>query len=74
MSSNEINMISNNVNDIQWPEKRSRMIQYLKNKLLPHRILFPQESHSNKSNEASWREEFNAILSFHAFSIPRTIR
>ena len=35
MNSNEINMISNNVNGIQSTKKRSKVIQYFKNKLLP---------------------------------------
>ena len=57
-------MISNNVNGIQSTKKRLKMIQYLKNKLLPQGILFLQETHSAKSNEASWRDEFNAFLFF----------
>ena len=38
--------------------------QYFKNKLLPQRILFLQETHSTESNEASWRDEFNATFFF----------
>ena len=64
MNSNQINMISNNVNGIQSTKKRIKMIQYFKNKLLPQGILFLQETHSTESNEASWREEFNASLFF----------
>ena len=64
MNSNQINMISNNVNGIQSTKKRIKMIQYIKNKLLPHGILFLQETHSTESNEASWRDKFNASLFF----------
>ena len=64
MNSNKINMIPNNVNGIQSTKKRLKMIQYFKNKLLPQGILFLQETHSTKSNEASWRDEFNACLFF----------
>ena len=64
MNSNQINMISNNVNSIQSTKKRTKMIQYFKNKLLPQGILFLQETHSTESNEASWRDEFNASLFF----------
>ena len=62
MNSNHINMISNNVNGIQSTKKRLKMIQHFKNKLLPQEILFLQETHSTKSNEASWRDEFKATL------------
>ena len=51
MNSNQINMISNNVNGIQSTKKRT--VQYFKNKLLPQEILFLQETHSTESNEAS---------------------
>ena len=51
MNSNQINMISNNVNGIQSTKKRTKMIQYFKNKLLPQGILFLQETHSTESNE-----------------------
>ena len=64
MNSNQINMISNNVNGIQSTKKRTKMIQSFKNKLLPQGILFLQETHSTESNEASWRDEFNASLFF----------
>ena len=64
MNSNQINMISNNVNGIQSTKKRTKMIQYFKNKLLPQGVLFLQETHSTESNEASWRDEFNASLFF----------
>ena len=40
------------------------MIQCFKNKLLPQGILFLQETHSTKSNEVSWRDEFNTTLFF----------
>ena len=54
MNNNQINMISNNVNDIQSTKKRLKMTtKYFKNKLLPQGILFLQETHSTKSNEAS---------------------
>ena len=66
MNSNQTNMISNNVNGIQSTKKRTKMIQYFKNKLLPQGILFLQETYSTESNEASWRDEFNASL----FSLP----
>ena len=62
MNSNQINMISNNVNGIQSTKKRLKMIQY--SKLLPQGILFLQETYSAESNEASWRDEFNASLFF----------
>ena len=62
MNSNQINMISNNDNGIQSTKKRLKMIQYFKNKLLPRGILFLQETHSTESNEAGWRDEFNASL------------
>ena len=39
-------------------------MQYFKDKLLPQGILFLQETHSTESNEASWRDEFNATLFF----------
>ena len=64
MNSNQINMISNNVNGIQSTKNRIKMIQYFKNKLLLQGILFLQETHSTESNEASWRDEFNASLFF----------
>ena len=64
MNSNQINMISNDINGIQSTNKRLKMIQCSKNKLLPQGILFLQGSHSTESNEASWRDEFNASLSF----------
>ena len=64
MNSNQISMISNNVNGIQSTKKRLKMIQYFKNKLLPQGILFLQETHSSESNEASWRDELNATLFF----------
>ena len=54
MNSDQISMISNNVNGIQSTKKRLKMIQYFKNKLLPQGILFLQETHSTESNEASW--------------------
>ena len=63
MNSNQINMISNNVNGIQSTKKRLKMIQYFKNKLLPQGIFFLQEIHSTESNEASWRDEFKVGLS-----------
>ena len=62
MNSNQINMISNNVNGIQSTKKRAKMIQYFKNKLLPQGILFLQETHSTESNEASW--EMNLMHPF----------
>ena len=40
------------------------MIQYLKNKLLPQGVLFLQETHFTESNEASWRDDFDATLFF----------
>ena len=64
MNSNQINMISNNVNGIQSTKKRLKMIQYFKNKLLPQGILFLQETHSSESNDASWSDEFNATIFF----------
>ena len=64
MNSNQINMISNNVNGIQSTKKRLKMIQYFKNKLLPQGILFLQETLCSESNEASWRDESNAFLFF----------
>ena len=66
-------MISNNVNGIHSTKKRFKMIQYFKNKVLPLRqgILFLQETHSTESDEASWRDEFNATLFIsHRFLIP----
>ena len=62
MNSNQINIISNNVNGIQSTRKSLKIIQYFKNKLLPKRIFFLQETCSFKSNEVSWRDEFNATL------------
>ena len=38
MNSNQISMISNNVNDIQSTKNRLKMIQYFKNKLLTQGI------------------------------------
>ena len=40
MNSNETNTISNNFNGTQSTEKGLKLIQYFKNKLLSHRILF----------------------------------
>ena len=56
------NMISNN--GIQSTKKILKMIQYFKNKSLPPRILFLQETHSTESKEAIWRDEFDATLFF----------
>ena len=53
MNSNEINVISNNVNGIQSTKERLKMTTYFKNKLLRQRILFFQETHSTESKEAS---------------------
>ena len=53
-----------NVNGIQSTKKRLKMIRYFKNKLLPLEILFLQETHSLESNEARWRDEFNATFFF----------
>ena len=64
MNSNQIDVIPNKVNGIQSTKKRLKMIQHFKNKLLPQGILFLQETHSNESNEASWRDEFNVTLFF----------
>ena len=64
MNSNQISTILNNVNGVQSAKKRLKKIQYFKNKLLPQGILFLQETHSTESNEASWRDEFNATLFF----------
>ena len=66
MNSNQINMISNNINGIHSTKKRFKMIQYFKNKVLPLRqgILFLQETHSTESDEASCRDEFNGTLFF----------
>ena len=61
-------MISNNVNGIQSTEKRLKMTQHFRNNLLPQGILFFQETHSTETNEASWREEFNGVLSSHRLS------
>ena len=61
MNSNQINMISNNVNGIQSTRKSLKIIQYFKNKLLPQRVFSLQETYSN---EVSWRDEFNATLFF----------
>ena len=54
----------NGFNGIQSTKKRLKMIQYFKNKFLPQGILFLQKTHSTESNEASWRDEFNAFLFF----------
>ena len=62
MNSNQINMISNNVNRIQSTQKILKMMQYIKNKLLSPVILFHQETHSTESNEASWRDEFKVTF------------
>ena len=64
MNSNQISMISNNFSGIKSTKKRLKMIQYFKNRLLPQGILVFQETHSTKSNETSWRDEFNATLFF----------
>ena len=64
MSSNQISTILSNVNEIQSTKKRLKMIQYFKNKLLSQGILFLQETHSTDSNEASWRDEYNATFFF----------
>ena len=64
MNSDQISMISNNLNGIQSTKKRLKIIQYFKNKLIPQGILFLQETHSIESNEASWRDEFNATFFF----------
>ena len=63
MNSNQINMISNNVNGIQSSKQKLKMIQYLK-KVIPQGILFFQKTHSTESNEVSWTDEFNTILFF----------
>ena len=69
MNSNETNTISNNFNGIQSTEKGLKLIQYFKNKLLSHRILFLWEINSTESTEASWQKEFNATLFLsHALS------
>ena len=57
-------MISNNFSGIKSTKKRLKMIQYFKNRLLPQGILVFQETDSTESNEASWRDEFNATLFF----------
>ena len=62
MNSNQISTILNNVNGVQSAKKRLKKIQYFKNKLLPQGILFLQETRSTESNEASWRNKFNATL------------
>ena len=67
MTSTQINMISNN--GIKSTNKILKMMQYFKNKLVPRRILFIQETHATESNGASWRNEFNATLfSYHGLS------
>ena len=64
MNSKQIDMISNHVNGIQSAKKRLIMMQYFKNKLLPQRVLLLQETHPTESNEAGWKNEFNATLFF----------
>ena len=63
MNSNQINVISNEVNGIQSTKKRFKMIQYFKNKLSLG-ILFLQETQSTECNEGSWRDEFNTQTFF----------
>ena len=57
-------MISHKVDGIQSTKKRLKTMQYFKNKLLAHGILFNQDTQSTESKEASWRDEFNATLFF----------
>ena len=63
MNNNQINMISNNVNDIQSSNKKLKTMRYFKNKLLHEGILFFEETQSTESNVASSRDEFNATFS-----------
>ena len=64
MSSNEINVISNNINGIQSTLKKLKVIECLKSKLLPWGILFLQDTCSTESNYESCTKDFNAALFF----------
>ena len=64
MSSNEINVISNNINGVQSTLKKLKVIECLKSKLLPWGILFLQDICSTESNYESCTKDFNATLFF----------
>ena len=44
MKNSKVCFITNNVKDLHSSKKRSKLIEYLKNKLEPNRVLFLQET------------------------------
>ena len=67
---NKLSFITNNVERMQSPKERIKLIQYLKSKIGPCGLLFLQENHSNSKVEQKWKEDFHGKIFFsHGKSI-----
>ena len=58
------NFLTNNVKGLQSSKKRIKMFEYFKSKMVPHGILFLQETHSSIDNEKQWNDEFKGQIYF----------
>ena len=60
-----LNFLSNNVNGLNPPKKRSKMFEYFMEKIANNGISFLQETHSSHDTVINWRDDFKGELFFH---------
>ena len=59
-----LSFITNNVKGIQSSKKKLKLIKYFKEKVVPTRVLFLQETHSSSKAEQKWKEDFKGHVFF----------
>ena len=59
-----LSFITNNVKGIQSSKKKLKLIKYFKEKVVPTRVLFLQETHSSSKVEQKWKEDFKGHVFF----------
>ena len=60
LSNNSLSFITNNVKRMQSSKKRSKLMQYFKDKIGYTGVLFLQETHSESKVEQKWKEDFKS--------------
>ena len=64
LNTSDFNFLSNNVKELQSSQKRLKLFQFFKNKIIPKGILFLQETYFSKVTKIIWSDEFNGDLFF----------
>ena len=64
MGFNNIKFISNKVRGIKNSDKRIKIFEYLKNKVVSNGVVFLQETHSCEKDKKKWNGEFKGTLFF----------